>query len=246
MDCLEFRRILASTPRSDDPDFVAHRRECAACAAAWERAQRFEHDLDRALQVPVPEGLADRILLAQATGRRRRFTRGRRVALSLAASVLVALGIGGIAWQQIDAHSLPALSVAHMPPEIASLDLIRPLTTKAVEDGFAGRDVALQGPVPAGTTYVQDCMVGTYKAVHLVTRRDGEPVVVLYFPHMHVDRERDFDRGGWRGREMPLGAGSLVLLTDRGSAAPFDAVAADWQRAIEGPAATPERTPVAP
>ncbi|GAB3023499.1 hypothetical protein GCM10027285_01550 [Oleiagrimonas citrea] len=246
MDCLEFRRILTATPHSDDPAFIAHRRECASCAAAWERAQAFENELMQALNMPAPEGLTDRILLAQTTGRRQRISRGRRIALSLAASVLVALGVGGVVWQQVDAHSLPALAVAHMPPEIESLNLTEPLTTQAVAAGFAGRNLALRGPVPTGTTYVHDCEVGRYKAVHLVTRRDGEPVVVLYMPDKRVAKTRDFDRHGWVGREMPMGTGSLVLLTNRGTRAPFDAVAADWRKAIQGPGADAGHAPLAP
>ncbi len=246
MDCLEFRRSLAATPRANDPAMDAHRRECAACQAAWEQAQRFEDDLMGALAVAVPEGLAERILLARATGRRQRAWRGRRMALAMAASLLVALGVGGAIWQHLDAQSLPALAVAHMPPEIGSLDLTQPLAAPAVARVFAVRDVALRGPMPDDTTYVHDCMVGKYHAVHLVTRRDGEPVVVLYLPDKHVTRARDFDRHGWVGREMPLDRGALVLLTNRGDSAPFASVAADWRRAIEGPGAVPARAPLAP
>jgi hypothetical protein len=246
MDCLEFRRMLAATPHARDPAMEAHRRDCPACQAAWEQAQHFEDALLDALHVPVPEGLADRIVLAQATGHRQRFWRGRRTFLALAASVLVAMGIAGISWQQIDAHSLPALAVAHMPPEIQSLDLTRPLTAQAIDAGFAGRDVSLRGPAPADTTYVHDCMVGKYEAVHLVNRRDGEPVVVLYLPDKRVARTRDFARQGWVGRTLPLGSGSLVLLTDRGNRAPFNTLAREWRHAIEGPGNAAPRAPVAP
>ncbi len=246
MDCLEFRRHLAATPRSSDPGMEAHRRGCPACRAAWEQAQSFENELLDALHVPAPEGLAERIVLAQATGRRQRIGRGRRALLAIAASLLVAMGVGGIAWQHLDAHSLPALAVAHMPPEIHSLDLTRPLTAQTIDAGFAGRDLVLRGPAPADTTYVHDCMVGKYEAVHLVTRRDGEPVVVLYLPDKRVAKARDFRRQGWVGRTMPLGSGSLVLLTNRGNRAPFHALAREWQRAIEGPAASLQRAPLAP
>ncbi|NII11341.1 DUF3379 family protein [Oleiagrimonas sp. C23AA] len=233
MDCLEFRRRLGAEPRSQAADMLAHRLECAACQAAWQRAQQFEDRLEGALKIDVPEGLTERALLAQSTLQRQRWRR-RQPWLAVAASLILAMGVGGYAWQQHDAHSLPALSVAHMPEEIASLDLIQPLTPHAVKMGFAGRGVALRGPVPSGTTYVHDCMVGPYKAVHLVTRHDGEPVVVLYFPHRQVSHVRNFQRQGWVGREVPMPHGGLVMLTDRGSSRPFSAVASAWTQAIEG------------
>ena len=65
-----------------------------------------------------PPGLAERILLAQATGERRQHMSRRRIALALAASLLVAVAGGGLLWRQMDAHTLPALAVAHMPGEI--------------------------------------------------------------------------------------------------------------------------------
>ena len=58
MDCLEFRRRRAAEPQSRDPELLAHRDSCAACTAAWERAQVFERELLAALEVPVPAGLA--------------------------------------------------------------------------------------------------------------------------------------------------------------------------------------------
>jgi len=234
MDCLEFRRRLGAEPRSRDPELLAHRDGCAACRAAWERAQSFEHALHGALDVPVPAGLAERVLLAQATGERQHVVRRRRVAFALAASLLVAIGGGGLAWHQLDARSLPALAVAHMPGEIRSLDLVRPIGAPAIAAGFADRGVRLRGPAPADVTYVHDCPVGPYKTVHLVSRVDGTPVAVLYLPHKQVARARDFHRDGWHGRIVPLAHGTLVMLTDRGGARPFDAVARDWRVAIDG------------
>jgi len=235
MDCLEFRRRLAAEPQSRDPELLAHRDSCAACTAAWERAQVFERELLAALEVPVPAGLADRVLLAQATDeRRQQQVRRRHVAFALAASLLLALGVGGYGWRQLDARSLPALAVAHMPGEIHSLDLNQPISEAAIAAGFAVRGVSLRGPAPADVTYVHDCPVGPYKTVHLVSRVDGTPVAVLYLPHKQVAQTRDFHRDGWHGRIVPLDHGTLVMLTDRGGAPHFDAVARGWRVAIDG------------
>lgn len=235
MDCLEFRRRLGAEPQSRDPALLAHRRDCPACAAAWERAQAFEHELQAALDVSVPEGLAERVLLAQATGERRLQSRRRhRIGYALAASLLLALGMGGYALHRRDAGSLPALAVAHMPGEIGSLDLVRPISAQAIAAGFADRGIRLRGPLPAGVTYVHDCPVGPYKTVHLVSRIDDMPVAVLYVPGKQVPQARDFQRGGWSGRIVPLQRGTLVMLTDRQGARPFDTVAQGWRLAIDG------------
>jgi len=233
MDCLEFRRRLAAEPQSRAAELLSHRDSCAACRAAWERAHAFERELRDALEVPVPAGLAERVLLAQATGERRHVLRRRRTAFALAASVLVAIG-GRLAWRQLDAHSLPALAVAHMPGEIRSLDLTRPIGAPAIKAGFADRGVTLRGPTPADVTYVHDCPVGPYKTVHLVSRVDGMPVAVLYVPGKRVAKASDFHRGSWRGRIVPLDHGALVMLTNRAGTPDFGAVATGWRAAIDG------------
>ncbi|MEO7477619.1 MAG: DUF3379 family protein [Lysobacteraceae bacterium] len=234
MDCLEFRRRLGAEPSTRDPAMLAHREECTACAAAHVRAQHFEHELANALNVQVPANLAERVLLAQATGQRRQFVQRRRTVFALAASIVCAIGVGGVAWQQVDAHSLPALSVAHMPGEIGTFQLTTPISAQSVLAGFAKRHIELKGALPNDTTYVQDCPVGSYKTVHLVSRVNGQPVAVLYFPNTHAAR-KDFKRNGWHGREVPLANGTLVMLTDRDGPHPFDAIEQSWRVAIDGP-----------
>lgn len=238
MDCLEFRRRLGAEPQARDARLQAHRDECAACTAAWERAQQAERELLAALEIPVPAGLAERVLLAQATGERRQHVRRRRMALAMAASLLIVVAAGGLIWRQLDAHSLPALAVAHMPEEIHSLDLTRPVDAQAITGGFTYRGVHLHGPLPDDVTYVNDCPVGPYRTVHLVSRVDDVSVAVLYVPGQHARTARDFHRDGWRGRVVPLQHGLLVLLTDRTGKRPFnavaDTVAQDWRVAIDG------------
>ncbi|MGN6092658.1 MAG: DUF3379 family protein [Luteibacter jiangsuensis] len=238
MNCLDFRRRVGAEPRSRDPELLAHRDACKeGCAAFWQRAQRFEDDLEAALAVPVPEGLADRILLAQATGERRRQVGRRRAFMALAASLLIAFTGAGLFWRQADLRSLPALAVAHMPEEMGALNLTQPITDAQVEAGFVGRATRLKGPAPAGVTYVHDCMVGPYPAVHAVTRMNDEPVVALYMPGKMIDKGGDFHRDGWDGREVPLSGGTLVVLAQGASRSTMAAVERGWRAAIEGPAA---------
>jgi hypothetical protein len=236
MNCLEFRRRITAEPRSRDADLMDHRDTCKeGCAAFWQRAQRFEDDFESMLAIPVPDGLADRILLAQATGERRRQLGMRRAWMGMAASVLIAFAGVGMLWRHMDANSLPALAVAHMPGEIDALSLTQPMTDAQVEAGFVGRASHLKGPAPADVTYVHDCTIGSYPAVHAVTRMNDEPVVALYMPGKMLDRSDEFHRGGWDGRQIRLSGGTLVVMAQGASRKTMDAVVRGWRSAIEGP-----------
>ncbi|MBB3226684.1 hypothetical protein FHW69_001274 [Luteibacter sp. Sphag1AF] len=235
MDCLQFRRQLMAEPRSHDPQLLAHREECPACQAFWLRTQHFEDQLEQAMDVPVPAGLADRILLAQATDARRRQMVRRRGWLAVAASILIAVGGGTVMWRQAQSHSLPVLAVAHMPKEISALALTAAIPDSMVTEGFAERGTTMRGPMPLHVTYVHDCQVGPYRAVHVVSRVDGQPVVALYMPGKMTDKPEHFSRGGWTGREIPLNDGTLVVLAQHASPDALDQAEAGWRMAIDGP-----------
>src|SRR5438309_498118 len=99
MNCLEFRRLLATDPTHRDAAFNEHRANCAACAEAAQRADAFEAQLARALSVPAPAGLADQILLHQTTQSRRQPRAFRGPMLwRIAAAVVLMLGAGLVAY----------------------------------------------------------------------------------------------------------------------------------------------------
>ncbi|HVT32985.1 MAG TPA: DUF3379 family protein [Rhodanobacteraceae bacterium] len=234
MDCLEFRRLLGSDPRVADPAARAHLETCPRCQDAFARAQAFEARIASALAVAVPEGLADRVLLAQLTAERQRH-RGFRygwIALAAAAALVVAVGL--VRREGASARSLPDLVVAHVNgPERPALALRAQVPSSEVERAFAERGVQLAS-VPAGISYVHKCPVGDYRTVHMVMPKDDRPVSVLYVTHYHASGVTDFERDALHGREVPIADGTLVMVAENTSA--FDAIEHDWRDAIEGSA----------
>jgi hypothetical protein len=241
MDCLEFRRQLGSDPRTLDRTAREHREGCGFCTDAHERAQAFEARLAGAMAVPVPAGLADRILLAQLTGARQRERVGRSrvawVALAAAACMLLALGVLRHPRVPAPSASLSDLVAAHVtgPEERAALQLIAPLPADMVRHAFADRGVTLAS-VPANVAYVSECGIGTgigkLRTVHMVMRQDGKPVSVVYVVQHRADGSQNFKRDGLVGREVPVAQGTLVMLAQ--DAGRFDALEHAWRNAIEG------------
>lgn len=87
--CLDFRRDKLARPRELPPEAAAHLAACPHCQA-WARiADAAEARLAETLAVPVPDGLAERVLLR---------TRGARRPpwqwMALAASLLLTLTLG--------------------------------------------------------------------------------------------------------------------------------------------------------
>jgi hypothetical protein len=124
--------------------------------------------------------------------------------------------------------------VDHLAHEPGAFATQTPLPSSDVEKEFAFREVALAGPVPAGISYVAPCPIGRYKSVHMVMPVDNEAVTVIYLANHHVEARDDFVEGSWRGRSVPVGKGTLVLLATTPRS--FDAVEGAWRNSLEGSA----------
>ena len=93
MNCLAFRRAKLADPNRLSAAARAHEQGCPGCLVFARRIDANEKRIVRALTVPVPEGLADRVILG-ATGRR---PSSPYRLWALAATVVLSTGIG-LAW----------------------------------------------------------------------------------------------------------------------------------------------------
>ncbi|HEY0178118.1 MAG TPA: DUF3379 family protein, partial [Dokdonella sp.] len=151
---------------------------------------------------------------------------------ALAAAACLALAIGA-AYRPASPPPLSALVADHVtgPHERDALRRERPLPDSMVRRAFAARGIDLDH-VPAGVSYVNECIVGDYRTVHMVMPQDGEPISVVYVAR-HREPERDFAGDGLRGREVPIANGTLFLLArdDRR----FGALEQAWRGALAAP-----------
>ena len=233
MNCVEFRRHLGADHVAVLSDLGITGAECPRCADAAGRAGEFDRSLLRALNIEAPAQLADSILLAQATEqhRQRRVYRRGGVLVGLAAAVVLAFGIG----TRLDAKPLSTLAVDHLGAEPFALVTTAQIADADVRKAFAKRGITLD-KIPAGVSYVQCCPVGRYLSVHMVMPEQDGPVTVLYVTNDAAGQRQDFQRGGWLGRSVPMGHGTLVLLAH--STGHFDQVENVWRAALQNVSAS--------
>ena len=229
MNCLEFRRRLGSEPASKLADFVAHREACPHCATAQSRADEFDARIHRAISVPVPVNLADRILLAQTTEMRHGARNRRRgwIAFSIAAAASIVVAFVALQRPSATMPALAGMVFEHLQKHVVSaVDSDSAVPKQSVMDAFAERGVSLAS-IPDGINYVHKCPAGPYKTVHMVMPEHGVPVSVVYVVDNASVQRADFSHEGMRGREVPLGKGSLVMWASAG--ADFDAIESSWK-----------------
>jgi hypothetical protein len=227
LNCLEFRRQLGVDPHVGG-DFAQHRQACNRCADAHARAVDFEKAIRSALDVPVPEKLAESILLAQATNAQQRHRQFRRRATwtAAAAGIVLAFGIG----LRLQAKPLPELAINHLKKEAFLLGKTQPISDDLIRKAFDTFGVTMRD-IPAGASFVACCPVGKYVSVHLVVPESEGPVTVLYLVDDHSEQRQDFIKEGWFGRAVPLAHGTLVLIGH--DAAHFDQLETSWRNALQ-------------
>ncbi len=109
MNCFEFRRLLLADPRARTPEQEAHLAGCAECASLARGMESFEARLHDAMKIPVPEALADRVLL------RHKIRAPAARAWALAASLVAALGVGIYFYRAPGGEDGPAvMAIAHV------------------------------------------------------------------------------------------------------------------------------------
>ena len=228
MNCLEFRRQLANDPQCGEVDFVHHRQECTRCAEARAQAIAFEDSLRQALIITAPPQLAESILLAHETRQQRQRQYYRHgVVLALAAAVVLAFGIG----MRVEANPLATQVIAHLRAEAEVLTWTKLVPPDSVREAFATRGIALNN-IPDGISFVGCCPLGRRLTVHMVMPGASGPITVIYVLGDRENAREDFQRDGWRGRSVPMGQGTLVLLAQDTSH--FDQVENVWRAALVG------------
>jgi hypothetical protein len=211
MNCLDFRRACLVDPEPHDPEFRAHAEHCPACSEFLRGQRRVEEHLRQALAVAPPESLAARILL------RRSFSQRLRRPLAIAATVIVSLTGGMLAFHYARPPALETAVLAHilaepehlLAPQAAAPDkLTSVLHALGVDVDTAGSQVR----------YAGICDIRNRPGAHLVLTGRRGPVTVLILPGETVTGRRPIRGHGLEGALLPAGPGSVAIVGQPGEA----------------------------
>lgn len=192
MNCLAARAALLSDPHSQDPALMEHLSGCTACRIAAAAATREAALLRSALNVAVPDQLAERILLQAELKRghvrpldglwRRlaELVQGAPGGLALALSVLIGIGI----WVAQPAHDASLnwgeVALAHAIAEPSAVNSTDTLPPSALAAALAAHGLALTGDLGI-IRVVSPCPVPGGRGSHIVieTREFGRVTLIL-------------------------------------------------------------------
>ena len=133
MNCLACRRLLLASPRENTPALHEHIEQCADCTRLARNLQAFDRRLARAMRLPVPDGLAERILLPRIKTRRWHYG-------AVAAALVGAIAIGAMAptLLESDEPALAATAVGPFHPAVEAIAMVVEQEPALLKEGRVG------------------------------------------------------------------------------------------------------------
>lgn len=222
MNLLEFKRRLMTDPRNRDPEFGAARERVGEYAALAAESDDFEARLQRALDVPTPDHMAERIIRRQRT----EFPPvrgGLRPYLAAAAGLMLAVALTTFVVFDTDApgHDIQSHIAWHWQtdgPQTIATSRATPSDNNQVLRIFSELGVHLDSQLLEQVRLTKFCPTPDSAGAHVVLATDEGPVTLFYMPRTRVPEAPMSVHlpDGMEGWVVNLTRGSMALVAETG------------------------------
>ncbi|ANW23536.1 chemotaxis protein [Vibrio coralliilyticus] len=224
MDELEFRRRIMSDPKDRDSDILEAMKSNDANGKFADDILDLDAQIAKAMNVDVPEDLADRILFNQTSSTESNVVRPNfaKRAMAMAASIAFVFGllVGQVNWGNIVVSpaqaSLADTAIKHVideKPFVEHLD--ENVASSQINAKMMPFDHQLGENFPYHVYYLNHCGFGKSNALHMVFQgKKGK--VTLFLTGIASDKTVDFEEKGMAGVVEPVGQTSLILVGEEG------------------------------
>jgi hypothetical protein len=234
MDCLGYRRRLLEDPAQHSPELDEHEAGCPACAQFARRTRADEARLRAALNVPAPEGLAERIELAASFQKRPR-SRSRRLLAAAAGIAVLAIALPA-AWflSPLERRGLDlAQSVLqHVRDEVHHMREVGPVPEWQLDALFGAYGARLTGAL-GPVNFAARCLMRKKTGIHLVMPGERGPITVFFMPAETVAKMQPVADERFAGYVEPTGWGSIAVIGEAGE--PLEGMAGKLMEKVEWP-----------
>lgn len=214
MDDLEFRRRAYAEPGCQDEEFLGKKNASEESEKFVNDLLAFDYQIKDALNIPVPEGLAERIILNQTLGQHAQKKQGVKVIFSLVASVLIVFALM-FAFLFTPNINLEQELFAHIYEELNHLDEQQYNDIHHVNNllkSFGGTVNKEIGKV----NYLGSCNIANKKGVHMVLAGKKGPVTVMMLPNINIENIQSISDDRFNGSIIPVTKGSMVIVGEKG------------------------------
>lgn len=220
MDDLEFRRQVYADPNSKDASLLEAAKADPSKAQFWNEMKHMDNNVSQALDIPVPDDLANKLILRQSIESHNQQRKKGRLHIALAASIAFVAGLSFMALTSGPSSlNTSDIALAHM-----HYDSHYAYTTKSdvsldeVKSKLASFGADLTAPFNA-VYFANYCFFDGQRSLHLVLGNGAEKFTVFITPKeegeiFQANFEDDTYIGrGWQTEDM-----NVLVLTERNQA----------------------------
>ncbi len=219
MDDLEFRRRVMSDPKQKNSEIAEALASSDANRKFLDDVLNLDSKIADAMNVEVPDGLADRILFKQSSDADNvtSISFARR-AMAMAASVAFVIGliVGQVNWGNLlvppAQASLADIAIKHVvdeEPFVTKLD--EQVSSRQINAKMVPFAYKLTENFPYHVYYLNHCGFGKSNAVHMVFQGEAGKVT-LFLTGIETDTNANFNKDGMSGMIKTMGNNSLILV----------------------------------
>ncbi|MFV0575682.1 MAG: DUF3379 family protein [Vibrio sp.] len=221
MDDLEFRRRLLSDPNSISDDILDKVHSDHKHKKYVENLCSLDQDIERAMNVDVPDDLADKIL--SKTMPQKSELRFSKRAFAVAASFIFIFGllVGQVNWRNVFVQpaqaSLEEMAIYHLTKdEQLTRDTDENNSNIALQAKLNPYSYELAKEFPYHIYYLNHCGFNSaHHALHMIFQGDiGR--VTAFISNIATEKTQKFTEANMHGEITPLQNGSLVLVGEDG------------------------------
>jgi hypothetical protein len=214
MNCIDFRRIKLADPRRVSAVALAHAESCAGCSAFAREVDEMELELQRTLAIPVPDGLADRIMLRVSD---RVTARWHRWGIAATVGLSFIVGLSYYSTFETQAHPYARLAIEHVMMEPESFTTVRNATAEGLGAALNAFGGSLKRPIEK-IRYVRLCPMEEGLGWHIVFETPDGLATLILVPGKLQKGIQTASIGGWRAAVHPARDGYFVIVTGSGAA----------------------------
>lgn len=229
MDDLQFRRSIYADPSNQSADILAAQRSDPVKQQCADELNQLDKKLKQALKVPVPEGLAEQLILKQTLASHQQHKRISRRYLAVAASVAILAGIM-INYFSFSSHyhNLGDYALAHVYHE--QEDFSNNNSTRISLSDLNQKMTAFDGHFnhALGQLIAADyCRFDGMKSLHLVFKGISDIVTVFVVPkNEQLAFSENFSDQQLRGKSISFKNTNIIIVANK------DEALTPWQQAL--------------
>ena len=220
MDDLEFRRRILSEPKQRNQDIIDATANSEANSKFLDDVLALDKQIHSAMNVDVPDDLADRILFNQTSYEESKVVKPTfaRRAMAMAASVAFVAGllVGQVNWGNAfvsPAHaSLADTAMKHVVTEKPFVEVLdENVTSDQINTKMNPFAFQFDDNFPYHVYYLNHCGFGKSNAMHMVFQGE-KGKVTLFLTSIPSDKSQNFEEDGMSGSITPIDNSSLILV----------------------------------